>query len=353
MDVKAIIMNDFVELQAMAGDRLRTILELREELRAARSQIQVLEQKMESAKIYRHWRWRQFLKRLCGVRLGITPHYSPRAITVPASYTKAPSIDWPLISIVTPSFNQGRFLERTIRSVLDQHYPKLEYIIKDGGSSDETIDVLDRYKPSLNYSESSKDRSQAHALNLGFCHTSGEIMAYLNSDDLLMPGALHFVAAFFARHPEIDVVYGHRVMLDENDLEVGRWVLPPHDNDVLSWADYVPQETLFWRRRVWEKVGGAFDESFDFALDWDLILRFRDVGARFIRLPRFLGGFRLHPGQKTASQLAHRGLYEMNRLRERCHGRPVSYTEISRHIARYLFRHVIYHRLYLLGALPY
>ena len=353
MDVKAIFMNDFAQLQTVAGDRLRTILELREELRAARSQIQVLEQKMESARIYRHWRWRQFLKRLCGVRLGITPHYSPRAITVPASYTKAPSIDWPLISIVTPSFNQGRFLERTIRSVLDQHYPKLEYIIKDGGSSDETIDVLDRYKPSLNYSESSKDRSQAHALNLGFCHTSGEIMAYLNSDDLLMPGALHFVAAFFARHPEIDVVYGHRVMLDENDLEVGRWVLPPHDNDVLSWADYVPQETLFWRRRVWEKVGGAFDESFDFALDWDLILRFRDVGARFIRLPRFLGGFRLHPGQKTASQLAHRGLYEMNRLRERCNGRPVSYTEISRHIAGYLFRHVIYHRLYLLGALRY
>src|SRR6059058_4804431 len=233
-------MNDFAQLQTVAGDRLRTILELREELRAARSQIQVLEQKMESAKIYRHWRWRQFLKRLCGVRLGITPHYSPRAISVPASYTKAPSIDWPLISIVTPSFNQGRFLERTIRSVLDQHYPKLEYIIKDGGSLDETVDILKRYKSSLTFCESAKDRSQAHALNLGFRHASGEIMAYLNSDDMLLPGALAYVAAYFAEHPEVDVVYGHRVIVDAADREIGRWVLPPHSDRMLVWADYVP-----------------------------------------------------------------------------------------------------------------
>jgi glycosyltransferase involved in cell wall biosynthesis len=283
--------------------------------------------------------------------------------TAPGGFSASPDpilwSTWPqsagasALSIVTPSFNQGRFLERTLRSVLDQHYPKLEYIVKDGGSSDETVDILKRYQSSLTFCESAKDRSQAHALNLGFRHASGEIMAYLNSDDLLLPGSLHYVAAYFARHPEADVVYGHRVMVDENNSEVGRWVLPPHDDGVLSWADYVPQETLFWRRRVWERVGATFDESFDFALDWDLILRFRDVGARFVRLPRFLGGFRLHPQQKTASQLAHLGLHEMNRLRQRCNGRPVSYAEISRHIARYLFRHVFYHRLYLLGLLRY
>ncbi|HEV2950251.1 MAG TPA: glycosyltransferase family 2 protein [Gemmataceae bacterium] len=348
------MMNDLAQLQTVAGERLTTILELREELQAARAQIHALEQKMKSAQVYRHWRWRQLLKRLCGVRLGITPHYSPRPISFPARYGNPSStIDWPTISVVTPSFRQGPFLERTMRSVLDQHYPKLEYIVKDGGSSDETVDILKRYEPSLTYWESSRDGSQARALNWGFRRITGEIMAYLNSDDLLIPGALHHVAEYFHRHPEVDVVYGHRIMIDENDLEVGRWVLPPHDNDVLSWADYVPQETLFWRRRIWDKIGGAFDESFDFALDWDLLIRFRDVGARLVRLPRFLGCFRLHPGQKTSSQLAHLGLHEMNRLRERCNGRPVSYTEISRHIAGYLFRHVIYHRLYLLGILRY
>jgi len=348
------MMNDLAQLQTVAGERLTTILELREELQAARVQIHALEQKMKSAQVYRHWRWRQLLKRLCGVRLGITPHYSPRPISFPARYGNPSStIDWPAISVVTPSFRQGPFLERTMRSVLDQHYPKLEYIVKDGGSSDETVDILKRYEPSLTYWESSRDGSQARALNWGFRRTTGEIMAYLNSDDLLIPGALHHVAVYFHRHPEVDVVYGHRIMIDENDLDVGRWVLPPHDNDVLSWADYVPQETLFWRRRIWDKIGGAFDESFDFALDWDLLLRFRDAGARLVRLPRFLGCFRLHPGQKTSSQLAHLGLHEMNRLRERCNGRPVSYTEISRHIAAYLFRHVIYHRLYLLGILRY
>jgi hypothetical protein len=108
-------------------------------------------------------------------------------------------------------------------------------------------------------------------LNWGFRRITGEIMAYLNSDDLLIPGALHHVAEYFHRHPEVDI--------DHDPV----WVLPPHDNDVLSWADYVPQETLFWRRRIWDKIGGAFDESFDFALDWDLLLRFRDVGARLVR----------------------------------------------------------------------
>jgi glycosyltransferase involved in cell wall biosynthesis len=334
-------------------DHVVTILRLQRDLRAARDEIRRLEQELAAASTHRRWRWRQLLKKLFGVRLGITPQYLPRDLAIPATYTIVPEVTYPALSIVTPSYNQGQFLEQTIRSVLDQGYPRLEYVVQDGGSSDGTVQILERHRPSLTWCESARDRGQAHALNLGFRHTTGEVMCYLNSDDILLPGALHYVAAYFSRHPDVDVVYGHRVLIDEDGLEVGRWVLPAHDDAVLSWADYVPQETLFWRRRVWDRVGASFDESFQFALDWDLILRFRDVGARFVRLPRFLGGFRLHPGQKTASQIAHLGLPEMNRLRERCHGRRVSYAEVSYHIARYLFRHVLCHRLYLLGLARY
>src|SRR5439155_11875113 len=121
------------------------------------------------------------------------------------------------------------------------------------------------------------NRGQAHAINLGFRHATGEILAYLNSDDLLLPGALAYVANHVVRHPEVGVVYGHRVVIDADGREVGRWVLPPQDDASLVWDDYVPQETMFWRRRAWERVGARLDETFHFALDWDLILRFRQA----------------------------------------------------------------------------
>ena len=106
-------------------------------------------------------------------------------------------------------------------------------------------------------------------------------MAWLNSDDLLLPGALFYVAEYFRKHPEVDVIYGHRIIINEDNRETGRWVLPPHNDNMLQWADYVPQETMFWRRDLWDKVGGYVDESFQFAMDWELILRFRNAGAVF------------------------------------------------------------------------
>ena len=171
--------------------------------------------------------------------------------------------------------------------------------------------------------------------------------------DLLLPGTLHYVANFFETHPEADVVYGHRIMIDGADAEVGRWVLPRHDDDFLRWADFVPQETLFWRRRIWEKTGAALDESFHYALDWDLLLRFLEAGARFARLPRFLGAFRLHPEQKTSLQMFNLGVPEMNRLCLRTHGRTVPHRERYRNIIPYLCRHLCYHVLYRLGILRY
>ena len=102
-------------------------------------------------------------------------------------------------------------------------------------------------------------------------------MAWINSDDFYLPGALAFVADYFAWHPDVDVLYGHRVLVDEQSREIGRWFLPKHDPEVLRLNDFVPQETLFWRRRIWDRVGGI-DPSYKFALDWDLLLRFQAAG---------------------------------------------------------------------------
>lgn len=343
------------EAEAAIAARLAEAERKHEQAEAtAAARLQVIEEQERALEAYRYWDWRARWRRFRSPKLGVLYQYAPRPIEIPARYWEAqPPLSPPLISIVTTSFNQGGFIERTIKSVLDQRYPKLEYIIQDADSTDETGEILKRHRDSLAHVESRRDNGLAHGLNLGFQHASGEILAYLNSDDLLLPGALHSIARFFEEHPEVDVVYGHRVVIDEYDAEVGRWVLPPHDDDVLSWADFVPQETMFWRRRIWERAGGAIDESFRFAVDWDLLLRFREAGARVVRLPRFLGAFRVHPHQKTSAELGELGQREMARLRERCHGRPVTEEEVATAVRWYLRRHVACHKLYRLGLLRY
>ncbi|MDH5505843.1 MAG: glycosyltransferase [Anaerolineae bacterium] len=289
-------------------------------------------------------------------KLGVLHQYPPKPMSLPKKYRSPSSMppgDWPQISIVTPSYNQADFLERTVESVLNQNYANLQYILQDGASTDGTAALLDNYKSALAHIESRQDDGQAHAVNLGFAKATGEIMAYLNSDDILLPGTLHYVAGYFARHPAVDVVYGHRIIINQDDDEIGRWVLPPHRAKVLSWADYIPQETLFWRRRIWEAAGAQMDESFKFALDWDLLLRFREAGANFVRLPRFLGAFRVHSDQKTTAQIDDLGQQEMARLRARCHGREVTWQEINTHIKPYLRRSVWVHKMYRLGLLRY
>jgi glycosyltransferase involved in cell wall biosynthesis len=295
-------------------------------------------------------------RRLLGTtpKLGRLQHHPPIPLRVPDHYVngRLPQ-DPPAISIVTPSFNQGRFLRRTIESVVGQDYPNLEYVVQDGGSDDGTRTVLERYADRLDHWEMREDDGQGHAINLGMDRTSGEIMAYLNSDDVLLPGSLRYVARYFSEHPKVDAVYGHRVLIDEKDREIGRWVLPRHGDEILSWADFVPQETLFWRRRIWDEIGGRMDEEFRFALDWDLLLRFRDAGARIVRVPRFLGGFRVHDDQKTNTHWDTAGETEMALIRTREHDREVTPAEIGREMRWYLRRHVLLHKLYRAGVLRY
>ena len=175
-------------------------------------------------------------------------------------------------------------------------------------------------------------------------------MAWINSDDFYLPGALRFVADYFARHPEVDVLYGHRILVDEQSREVGRWFLPRHSDEILRLNDFVPQETLFWRRRIWDRVGGI-DPSFKFAMDWDLLLRFADAGARIVRVPYFLACFRLHPAQKTSAAMHHYGQAEIDRLRHRAQGREIPPAELEGdpRLLRYLRRSAFIEWLWSLG----
>jgi glycosyltransferase involved in cell wall biosynthesis/SAM-dependent methyltransferase len=222
---------------------------------------------------------------------------------------------WPRISIVTPSYNQGKFIERTVRSVLLQRYPNLEYIMMDGGSTDDTLERLQPYQDKFSYFVSERDHGQADAIAKGFARSSGEIMAYLNSDDLLAPDALHFVARFFQENPNIDWIYSHRCTVDDNDRVIWYWILPPHQNFLMRRWDYIPQETCFWRRSLFEKTGNI-DRSYKFAMDYDLFVRFMNNG-RGRRLNRFLAAFRNHSTSKTKQLLETVGAREMLRVRRK------------------------------------
>jgi glycosyltransferase involved in cell wall biosynthesis len=252
----------------------------------------------------------------------------------------------PAFAIVTPTINYGRFLPATIDSILSQNYPRLTYHVQDGGSDDGTVEVLAGYGDRLSW-RSERDDGQANAINRAFTGVDCDIMAYLNSDDILLPGSLADVAGVFAEHPDVDLIYGDRIFIDQDGNEIGRAVLPKHNAKALYWADYVPQETLFWRRRVWDQIG-PLDETFNYALDWDFILRAQAAGLKFLHVPRFLACFRVHDQQKTA-MLYDAGWQEMQRLRLRYLGHEPSQQEIRRALLPYLSRQLILHWMFQAG----
>jgi len=245
--------------------------------------------------------------------------YPPRRL---ASKVNSPDNDYltryPRISIVVPSYNQGQFIEQTLKSIIDQAYPNLELIVVDGQSTDNTVEVIKRYAQHIKWWVSELDEGQASAINKGMSHATGEILAWLNSDDCLVPGALFRVADQFNLSEDTDVVYGHRVLINEAGEDVGKWVMPSHRKFILTYADFIPQETMFWRADLWQRIGGSLDESFRFAMDWELIRRFVEADAKFKLLPVFLGQFRMHEMQKTSANIETDGFKEMEIIRKQC-----------------------------------
>lgn len=204
----------------------------------------------------------------------------------------------PAVTIVTPSFNQGRFLRATIESVLAQDYPHVEYIIMDGGSSDESAAIAAEYSSRLEFL-SEPDRGQSHAINKGFARARGEVLAWINSDDLLLPGAVSAAVEALSGDIVAGAVYGEGLRIDESGRTLGRY---PFTEPFNLWklsrlTDYILQQTLYVRRRALAAVG-PLDESLHYAMDWDLLIR---LGARFpIRhVPCLMGAIREHRAAKS------------------------------------------------------
>jgi glycosyltransferase involved in cell wall biosynthesis len=221
----------------------------------------------------------------------------------------------PSLSLVTCSFQQGKFIGSTLASVLSQQYPGLEYIVVDGGSTDGSVQTIKAHADQLAHWVSEPDSGQTDALAKGFARSSGEVMGWLCSDDLLLPGALHAVGRWFADHPKVDWLYGDAIWINgsgepirtKREMDWNRHVF-------LFDHNYLAQPSVFWRRRLYDAAGGL-DRSFNLAMDSDLWLRFARI-AKPSHLARYLSCMRYYPEQKTRA-LKPNGMREDELLRRR------------------------------------
>ena len=203
------------------------------------------------------------------------------------------------VSIVTPSYNQAVYLEQTINSVLNQQYDDLEYIVIDGGSNDNSAEIIRRYKNFISYWVSEPDRGQAHALNKGLEKCTGDIFAFINSDDVYLPGAFSAVVNYFDSHPECSWICGDTLIFGEGyKTELFKAIVPESAVHALTWQAHAPQPGMFWRR---ELLIDGFDESYNYCFDHDLYVKLllKNYKCHHLSLP--LAAYRLHENSKTVA----------------------------------------------------
>jgi glycosyltransferase involved in cell wall biosynthesis len=204
----------------------------------------------------------------------------------------------PLVTIVTPSFNQAPYLEETIQSVFNQTYPNIEYIIMDGGSTDGSAEIIKSHQKKLAYWVSEKDRGQTDAINKGFAKAKGEILGWINSDDTLQPNAVEEAVQFLQDNLDTGLVYGDTNYIDEKGRVIGRFPAAQTDLPRLRRGYvHIPQQASFFRKSIWDQVS-PLDPEFFFAMDYDLWVRIARK-AEIHYLPRLWANFRLHRGAKT------------------------------------------------------
>ena len=205
----------------------------------------------------------------------------------------------PLVTIVTPSYNQGRFIEDTILSVLSQDYPNIEYLVMDGGSSDSTVEILQKYSGRLSF-VSEKDRGQSHAINKGFKRAKGEILAFLNSDDTYCPGAVCCAVKALQENPEAPMVYGEGYHVREDGTVMERYPTEPFSIGRLRETCFICQPTTFMRRSALKSIGYV-NEALHYCMDYDLWIRLSKLGTP-VYIKQFLANSRLHADTKTLGQ---------------------------------------------------
>lgn len=239
---------------------------------------------------------------------------------------------WPKICIVTPSFNQGIFLEETIRSVLLQGYPNLEYIIMDGGSSDNSLEIIKKYEPWLKYWVSEKDGGQSEAIAKGFDMTSSDIIGWLNSDDFLLSGSLKEVGSRFAANSDLNLLVGGGIIVNENGKLLRKmYSFPQNYESLLSIGQYMVQMSSFWKKKIYHEVGGI-DKSLKFCFDYDLFIRLakrnNTEGTDSI-----LSAFRIHSESKTSTIWENVALPEIETVKQRYFSSTLTkeyYAELSK-----------------------
>ena len=207
----------------------------------------------------------------------------------------------PLVSIITPSFNQARYLEATINSVLGQDYPRIEYIIVDGGSTDASADIIKKHEARIAWWVSEQDKGQTDAINKGFNRATGDILAWINSDDTYNPGAVSAAVKYLLENPEVAMVYADCNFIDENDRVIGKFNAAQTDYRRLREGYvHIPQQTMFFRAKYWKELG-PLDPSFYFAMDYDLWTRIAAHAPFKYLAGQTWANFRLHTSGKTVA----------------------------------------------------